>query len=118
MPLTIIARKGFKEHIYATFNQYKYCFNDCTAVVSLTAIGVGTAFERLSTGKRVNGAVDDAAGLAIGKDLESRVSGLNQAVRNVNDGISMVQNLEGAYDEVTTIFSACATSLYRPPTSL
>ena len=40
-------------------------------------------------------AVDDAAGLAIGKDLESRVSGLNQAVRNVNDGISMVQITRG-----------------------
>ena len=62
-----------------------------------------TAFERLSTGKRVNSAVDDAAGLAIGKDLESRVSGLNQAIRNVNDGISMVQIAEGALDEVTTI---------------
>ncbi|MDA8738138.1 hypothetical protein N9M55_00005, partial [Luminiphilus sp.] len=62
-----------------------------------------TAFERLSTGKRVNSAVDDAAGLAIGKGLESRVSGLNQAVRNVNDGISMVQIAEGAMDEVTTI---------------
>ena len=62
-----------------------------------------TAFERLSTGKRVNSAVDDAAGLAIGKDLESRVSGLNQAVRNVNDGISMVQIVEGSYDEVTSI---------------
>jgi flagellin len=61
------------------------------------------AFERLSSGKRVNSAVDDAAGLAIGKDLESRVRGLDQAVRNVNDGISMVQILEGAYDEVTTI---------------
>ena len=62
-----------------------------------------TSFERLSTGKRINSAVDDAAGLAIGKDLESRVSGLNQAVRNVNDGISMVQIMEGSYDEVTTI---------------
>jgi flagellin len=62
-----------------------------------------TAFERLSTGKRVNSAVDDAAGLAIGKDLESRVSGLNQAIRNVNDGISMVQITEGALDEVTSI---------------
>jgi flagellin len=62
-----------------------------------------TAFERLSTGKRVNSAVDDAAGLAIGKDLESRVRGLNQAVRNVNDGISMVQVVEGALDEVTSI---------------
>ena len=62
-----------------------------------------TAFERLATGKRVNSAVDDAAGLAIGKDLESRVSGLNQAIRNTNDGISMVQIAEGAMDEVTTI---------------
>ena len=62
-----------------------------------------TSFERLSTGKRINSAADDAAGLAIGKDLESRVNGLNQAVRNVNDGISMVQIMEGAYDEVTTI---------------
>ena len=62
-----------------------------------------TSFERLSTGKRVNSAVDDAAGLAIGKDLESRVSGLNQAIRNANDGISMVQIAEGSLDEVTTI---------------
>ena len=62
-----------------------------------------TAFERLSTGKRINSAVDDAAGLSIGKGLESRVSGLNQAIRNTNDGISMVQIAEGAMDEVTTI---------------
>ena len=62
-----------------------------------------TAFERLSTGKRVNSAVDDAAGLAIGKDLESRVSGLNQAIRNTNDGISIIQIAEGALDEGTTL---------------
>jgi len=62
-----------------------------------------TAFERLSTGKRINSASDDAAGLAIGTDLQSRVSGLNQAVRNVNDGISMIQITEGAYSEVTSI---------------
>ena len=62
-----------------------------------------TAFERLSTGKRINSSVDDAAGLAIGKDLESRVSGLDQAIRNVNDGISMIQISEGTLDEVTTI---------------
>jgi len=82
-----------------------------TNIASLTAqramynsnAGLETAYERLSTGKRVNSAVDDAAGLAIGKDLESRVSGLNQAIRNVNDGISMVQIAEGALDEVTTI---------------
>jgi flagellin len=65
--------------------------------------GLETAFERLSTGKRVNSAVDDAAGLAIGTDLDSRVRGLNQAVRNVNDGISTVQIVEGALSEVTSI---------------
>ena len=62
-----------------------------------------TAYERLSTGKRINSAVDDAAGLAIGKDLESRVRGLNQAIRNVNDGISIIQIAEGALDEGTTL---------------
>ncbi len=56
----------------------------------------------------------DAAGLAIGKDLESRVSGLNQAIRNVNDGISMVQIAEGTLDEVTTTCSACVIWLSRP----
>ena len=82
-----------------------------TNIASLTAqrsfmntnSALETAFERLSTGKRVNSSVDDAAGLAIGKSLESRVSGLNQAIRNTNDGVSMVQIAEGALDEVTTI---------------
>jgi flagellin len=82
-----------------------------TNIASLTAqramltsnSALETSFERLSTGKRINSASDDAAGLAIGKDLESRVSGLNQAIRNVNDGISMVQIAEGTLDEVTTI---------------
>ena len=62
-----------------------------------------TAFERLSTGKRVNSAVDDAGGQALGVSLQSQVNGMNQAIRNTNDGISMVQIAEGALDEVTTI---------------
>ena len=82
-----------------------------TNIASLTAqrsfmntnSALETAYERLSTGKRVNSATDDAAGLAIGKDLEARVSGINQAIRNVNDGISMVQITEGTLDEVTSI---------------
>ena len=82
-----------------------------TNIASLTAqrsfinsnSALETAYERLATGKRINGAGDDAAGLAIGTDLSARVSGLNQAVRNVNDGISMVQIMDGAYDEVTSI---------------
>ena len=62
-----------------------------------------TAFERLSTGKRINSAVDDAAGLSIAQDLTSQVGGLNQAIRNVNDGISIIQIAEGALDEATGI---------------
>ena len=62
-----------------------------------------TAYERLATGQRVNSGADDAAGLAIGKRMESRVSGMNQAIRNANDGISMVQIAEGALDEATSI---------------
>ena len=82
-----------------------------TNIASLTAqramLNTGreleTAFERLSTGKRVNTAVDDAAGLAIAERLTGRINGLNQAIRNANDGVSVVQIAEGAQDEVTTI---------------
>jgi flagellin len=62
-----------------------------------------TAYERLASGKRINSASDDAAGLAVSTDLSSRARGLNQAVRNVNDGISMVQIMDSTLDEVTSI---------------
>jgi len=58
-----------------------------------------TAMEQLSTGVRVNSAKDDAAGLAIGQNMTSQIRGLNQAVRNLNDGINMVQTAEGAMVE-------------------
>ena len=58
-----------------------------------------TAMEQLSTGVRVNSAKDDAAGLAIGQNMTSQIRGLNQAVRNLNDGINMVQTAEGALVE-------------------
>ncbi len=60
-----------------------------------------TAMERLSSGTRINRAKDDAAGLAISNSMTSQIMGLNQAVRNTNDGISMVQVAEGALVEVT-----------------
>ena len=56
--------------------------------------------ERLATGLRVNSASDDAAGLAIGSKMESQIRGLNQAVRNANDGISMIQTADGAAIEI------------------
>ena len=58
------------------------------------------AMERLSTGQRINSAADDAAGLAISSKMTSQINGLNQAVRNANDGISMVQTAEGALIEI------------------
>lgn len=62
---------------------------------------MGQAMERLSTGIRVNSASDDAAGLAIASKMTSQINGLNQAVRNANDAISMVQTADGAMIEVT-----------------
>jgi flagellin len=60
-----------------------------------------TAMERLSSGKRINSAADDAAGLAISTRMATQISGLNVAIKNANDGISMVQTAEGAMQEVT-----------------
>jgi len=62
-----------------------------------------TSFERLSTGKRINSAADDAAGLAMSQSLTSSINGMNQAIRNTNDGISAAQIAEGALAEVTDI---------------
>jgi flagellin len=62
-----------------------------------------TAMERLSTGKRMNSAKDDAAGLAISTRMEAQTRGLNMAIRNANDGISLMQTGEGAMNEVTDI---------------
>ena len=59
--------------------------------------------ERLSTGLRINSAKDDAAGLAITSKMTSQINGLNQAVRNANDAISMIQVGEGALKEVTNM---------------
>ena len=64
---------------------------------------LGTAMERLSTGKRINSAKDDAAGLAIATSMTSQVKGMSQAVRNANDGISLAQTAEGALGEVTNM---------------
>lgn len=64
---------------------------------------LGTAMERLSTGKRINSAKDDAAGLAISTTMTAQVRGMNQGIRNSNDGISMAQTAEGALGEVTNM---------------
>ena len=70
---------------------------------NLTTSGsqMSQAIQRLSSGLRINSAKDDAAGLAISDRMTTQISGLNQAVRNSNDGISLAQTTEGALQEVT-----------------
>jgi flagellin len=61
------------------------------------------AMEQLSTGKRINSAADDAAGLAIASRMTAQIKALDQSVRNANDGISMMQTAEGATKEITNM---------------
>ncbi|MCA9542670.1 MAG: hypothetical protein KC620_27425, partial [Myxococcales bacterium] len=68
---------------------------------------LGTAMERLSTGKRINSAKDDAAGMAIATSMTAQVRGMNQAIRNSNDGIALAQTAEGAL-KLPTCSSVCA----------
>lgn len=66
---------------------------------------MNTAMERLATGRRINSASDDAAGLAIASKMTSQVKGLEQASRNANDAISLVQTVEGAGKEILNILT-------------
>ncbi len=66
-------------------------------------MNLNKSMQRLSSGLRINSAKDDAAGLAISDRMTSQIRGLNQAVRNANDGISMAQTAEGALQETTNI---------------
>jgi flagellin len=62
------------------------------------------AMERLASGKRINGAKDDAAGMSVVTRMKAQITSLNQAVRNANDGISMLSTYDGAADEIEDIF--------------
>ncbi len=66
-------------------------------------MGLAKSIERLSTGKRVNSAADDAAGNSIATRMTSEVRGLNMAIRNSNDGISAAQTAEGGMNEITNM---------------
>jgi len=71
--------------------------------LNLNSRALSTAMAQLSTGKRINSAADDAAGLAISARMTAQIRGLDQAVRNANDGISLLQTAEGALIEVTNM---------------
>jgi flagellin len=69
--------------------------------LTTSSSALATSLQRLSSGLRINSAKDDAAGLAISSRMTTQINGLNQAVRNANDGISLAQTTEGALQEVT-----------------
>ena len=68
-----------------------------------SGLNLNRALQRLSSGLRINNASDDAAGLAISVRLGAQIRGLNQAIRNANDGVSILQTAEGALSEITNI---------------
>lgn len=68
-----------------------------------------TSFKRLSSGLRINSAADDSAGLQITDRLSGQINGLNQGIRNANDGISLAQTAEGAMEEITGMFQRVRT---------
>src|SRR3546814_6341838 len=70
---------------------------------SSASLGLQKSMERLSTGKRINGASDDAAGLAIASKMTSQIKGMQQAVRNANDGISLAQTADSDLRELTNL---------------
>jgi flagellin len=74
---------------------------NATRKLGVSTHNLGKTFERLSSGLRVNGAKDDTAGLAIATRMTAQIRGMNMAIRNANDAVSMVQIAEGALDETT-----------------
>lgn len=66
-------------------------------------MALSTSMERLSTGTRINSAKDDAAGMAISNTMTAQIKGMNQSIRNANDGIAMAQTAEGALGEVSNM---------------
>ena len=88
--------------------------NNINAMFALRYIGVnnnllGKSIEKLSSGLRINRAGDDAAGLAISEKMRSQINGLNQASRNAQDGISLIQTAEGAVNETHSMLQRMKT---------
>ena len=71
--------------------------------IKVNAKAMGNVMQQLATGSRINAAKDDAAGLSLGQNMTSQVRGLNQAVRNVNDGINQLQTADGALVETSNM---------------
>ena len=78
------------------------------AALKTTERGSLKAMQELSTGKRINSAKDDAAGLAIAARMTQQIEGLNQGIRNAGDAVAMIQTTEGATTSITTMLLRCS----------
>ncbi|HNT37097.1 MAG TPA: flagellin, partial [bacterium] len=76
---------------------------NATSNLNRTTFDLEKSLERLSSGLRINRASDDASGLTISEKLRSQIRGLNQALKNAEDAVSLVNTAEGALDETTSI---------------
>jgi flagellin len=76
---------------------------------TLIAKELDKSLERLSSGRRINHAADDAAGLSIANKLSAQANGLGQAIRNANDGMGLIQTADGALEEYTNILNRIRT---------
>src|SRR3546814_18656958 len=70
---------------------------------SSASLGLQKSLERLSTGKRINSATDDAAGLAIASKMTSQIKGMSVAIRNANDGISLAPTADSSLGEISNL---------------
>jgi flagellin len=78
----------------------------------------GNSMEKLSTGLRINKAGDDAAGLAVSEKMRAQIRGMEQANRNVQDGVSLVQTAEGALEEAENIVQRMRELVFKQETKL
>jgi len=96
------SNKNFKEDItMRIMNNIEAIF--AARQLTLTNLKLNKSLEKLSSGYRINSAADDAAGLAISERFRSQINGLEQAQKNVQDGISLIQTAEGGLEELHTI---------------
>lgn len=96
------AKNKFKEEQKMRINTNISAMNTYSKLTSANS-AKSNSLEKLSSGLRINRAGDDAAGLAISEKMRGQVSGLNQAIRNAQDGISLIQTAEGALNETHSI---------------
>jgi len=97
-----IPGENFKEDEIMIINNNISAINTRNQLYNTNAAS-SKSMEKLSSGKRINRAADDAAGLSISEKMRAQIRGLNQAARNAQDGISFIQTAEGALDEVSNM---------------